>query len=299
MTRKTIIYVPGKNPKPQPDEYRGLLWRALLEGVRRAEPSVHEELAGNEAGFHLIAWNYLYYRHYKDITLDIPWIDALIHKHGPTEQDIRDANSWHKHISRFFYSLADCFPFLIPILPKPIRKNVEELNRYFSNRDGIATQIRELIKQVLRPRLQNGEQVMIIAHSMGSVIAYDCLWELSYQEDLPGKIDCMLTIGSPLGMSYVQKRLLGHAEQGSRRYPGNLRHWINLSSVGDVVALDRSIRDDFGEMLDYGMIDDIEDHCGGIYNFFRNHEGLNCHRSYGYLVNPAVGAVIARWWRRC
>lgn len=48
-------------------------------------------------------------------------------------------------------------------------------------------------------------------------------------------------------------------------------------------------------MLDLGAIESIEDHCEGIYNFFRNEEGLNCHRSYGYLVNPAVGKVIADW----
>jgi len=297
MTARTLIFVPGKNPKPRPEEHRALLWRTLLEGVKRASPPVYDELAENQAGFHLIPWNYLYYRDYKDITLDVPWIDALLNQHGPTEQDIREANNWHRSLSRGLYSIADHLPFLIPIMPEPIRQNVEELNRYFTNRDGIASEIRELLKQLLRPRLQNGERVMIIGHSMGSVIAYDSLWELS-QEGLPGKIDCLLTIGSPLGMHYVQKRLCGHDRQGKQRYPTTLRHWINLSSVGDVVALDRSFRDDFGEMLDYGLIDGIEDHCQGIYNFFRNPEGLNCHRSYGYLVNPAVGAVIARWWQQ-
>ena len=49
-------------------------------------------------------------------------------------------------------------------------------------------------------------------------------------------------------------------------------------------------------MLALGIIDSIQDHCDGIYNFYRNEEGLNCHRSYGYLVNPAVGKVIADWW---
>ena len=54
----------------------------------------------------------------------------------------------------------------------------------------------------------------------------------------------------------------------------------------------------FGEMIDLGIIDEIRDHCKGIYNFFHNEEGLNCHRSYGYLVNPAVGKIIADWWNR-
>ncbi len=71
---------------------------------------------------------------------------------------------------------------------------------------------------------------------------------------------------------------------------------FNISSVGDLTALDRTFADDFSEMLALGMVNSIEDHCEGIYNFFHNEEGLNCHRSYGYLVNPDVGKVIADWW---
>ena len=53
----------------------------------------------------------------------------------------------------------------------------------------------------------------------------------------------------------------------------------------------------FLAFVSIGIIDSIEDHCEGIYNFFHNEEGLNCHRSYGYLVNPAIGNVIAQWWK--
>lgn len=297
MVKKTLIYVPGKNSKPHPDNHRPLLWRALLEGVRRASPEVHAELSQQEDNFHIIAWNHLFYREYRDITRDIPWIDALFHQHGPSQEDIRESHNWKRRFGRALYSLADHLPFLIPIMPEIIRNNVIELDRYFLNLEGIASNIRELLKSVLRDKLQNGERVMIIGHSMGSVIAYDSLWELSRLESLTGKIDCFLTIGSPLGMNYVQARLCGHDRKGAERYPDTLRHWINLSAEGDVVALDRNFHDDFGAMIDYGLIDDIEDHSQGIYNYFRNDDGLNCHRSYGYLVNPAVGEVISRWWR--
>jgi hypothetical protein len=50
-------------------------------------------------------------------------------------------------------------------------------------------------------------------------------------------------------------------------------------------------------MLKLGLIESITDVNGGIFNFFRNEAGLNVHRSYGYLVNPRVGEVIARWWK--
>ena len=71
-----------------------------------------------------------------------------------------------------------------------------------------------------------------------------------------------------------------------------------LSAVGDVTAVDIEISDDFSPMTELGYTEKIEDHCAGIYNFFRNDEGLNPHRSYGYLVNPAVGRIIADWWMK-
>jgi len=98
-------------------------------------------------------------------------------------------------------------------------------------------------------------------------------------------------------MNYVQRRLMGNTATGKNKYPDNIRRWVNISSTGDITALDRVFADDFSTMLELGMVDAIEDHCEGIYNFFRNEEGLNCHRSYGYLVNPAVGKVIADWWQ--
>jgi len=295
VNHRHIIFVPGKNPKPPADQHQDLLWRTLLEGIHRAEPTCN--LGQHQKDFKLIAWNYLYYHKTKDISRDLPWIDALINKHGPTEQDVREARAWHRNLDRMLFSIVDTFPFLIKLLPRQVRTTAEEIRRYFQNGGNIACDIRELLKQELRPRLANNDKVLLIGHSLGSVIAYDTLWELSHLEHLPGKVDLFLTLGSPLGMNYVQRRLMGNNYTGKKKYPASIRHWVNISSIGDVTALDRVFSDDFDPMLKMGIIESIEDHCEGIYNFFRNEEGLNCHRSYGYLVNPAVGKVIADWWQ--
>ena len=297
MSQRHIIFVPGKNPKPPADQHQSMLWRTLIEGVRRAEPHIINELNQHDENFRLIAWNYLYYHTTKDINRDLPWIDALINQHGPTEQDIREAKAWHRKLDRLLYSIVDHLPFLLRLLSDRIRSTAEETRRYFRNRNNIACDVRELLKQELRPLLSNSDKVLLIGHSMGSVIAYDTLWELSHLEQLPGKVDLFLTIGSPLGMNYVQRRLMGNQYTGKKKYPSNIKHWANISAIGDITALDRIFSDDFGEMVEQGMIESIEDHCEGIYNFFRNEKGLNCHRSYGYLVNPAVGKVIADWWQ--
>jgi len=296
MATKQIIYVPGKNPKPEPEQHSELLWRTLVEGVRRSDGKVAGELQSCITQFHLVGWNYLYYHQYKDITRDIPWIDAMIHKHGPTEQDIRDAHSWNIWLSRFVLTLADHIPFLLRILPEEVRGTANEIDRYFNNSDGVARKIRDLLKQLLRPMLEQQEDVLLIGHSLGSVIAYDTLWELSHQDGVKGKVE-FLTMGSPLGMHYIRRRLLGMNGNGTSSYPELIRRWINFSAEGDVAALNQHLKECFQPMLELGLVDSIEDHCDGIYNFFRNDEGLNCHRSYGYLVSPAVGSFIANWWK--
>lgn len=296
MQQRHIIFIPGKNPKSEPSQHHALLWRTLVEGVHRAEPQVADNLSHYIDNFKLASWNYLYYHSRKDVNRDLPWIDALINQHAPTEQDIQNANSMHRKLNRFLYSVVDYLPFLLKLLPSELRSTAEETKRYFHNENNIACDVREVLKQELRPILKNNDQVLLIGHSMGSVIAYDSLWELSHLENLPGKVD-FLTIGSPLGMNYVQHRLKGKECSGNKKYPTNIRNWVNISSEGDVTALDRIFADDFSKMLKLGIVESIEDHCEGIYNFFHNDEGLNCHRSYGYLVNPAVGKVIADWWQ--
>ena len=298
MNQRQIIFVPGKNPKPSAEQHLKLLWRILLEGVRRANSEVANELSQHTENFKLIAWNYLYYHKNKDISREVAWIDALINQHGPTEQDIREANAWHLKLDRILYTIVDHLSFLLHLAPKPIQSTAKETIRYFHNKNNIACEIRELLKQELRPLLKNNGKVLLIGHSLGSVIAYDTLWELSHLERLPGKVDLFLTIGSPLGMNYVQRQLMGNNQTGKKKYPTNIRHWVNISSVGDITALDRIFADDFEPMLSLGIIETIKDHCEGIYNFYRNEKGLNCHRSYGYLVNPAVGKVVADWWQR-
>jgi hypothetical protein len=297
MTTKQIIYIPGKNPKPEPALHRELLWRTLVEGVRRADIVVADTLQASYRQFHLVGWNYLYYHAYKNNTKDIPWIDALINKHGPTQQDIRDAHSWNIWLSHLLLALGDHIPLLIRLLPEEVRSTATEISRYFNNTDDVASKVRGLLKQTLRPMLEQQDDVLVIGHSFGSVIAYDTLWELTHQEGVTGKVD-FLTLGNPMGMYYIRRRLLGMNGHGGKSYPALIHRWINLSAEGDVTALNQNLNESFHTMLELGLVESIEDHCHGIYNYFRSDAGLNSHRSYGYLVSPAVGSIIANWWKR-
>ena len=137
--------------------------------------------------------------------------------------------------------------------------------------------------------------ILLIGHSMGSVIAYDSLWELAHQHGNPVDVDLFLTMGSPLGQRFMQERINGHDQSGSDRYPGNIRRWLNLTAVGDLTAIDPCLADDFAEMLELGLVTVIED--DSLFNYFRLRGVLNVHAEYGYLANDKTALTIASWWR--
>lgn len=293
-----ILFVPGKNPKPPAALYRQLLLRCLRRGVERADPAIATAIAADAHAFQLVAWNHLYYGSDKPLGEDLPWIEALLTQDGPTSRDVREALSLRSRGAWALYSLADALHLLIPLLPDPaVRATIQETARYFNNEGNIGQQVREMFKAPLREMLARNERVTVIGHSMGSVIAYDALWELTHTENNPGRVDLFLTVGSPLGMRFTQRRLLGSREEGQRRYPHNIRRWINMTAHGDLTALDARLHNDYKAMLTLDLTQSITDVHAGIFNFFRNDLGLNVHRGYGYLVNPRVGEVVANWWK--
>jgi hypothetical protein len=135
---------------------------------------------------------------------------------------------------------------------------------------------------------------MLIGHSLGSVIAYDVLWDLSRRQSSEVRIDHFVTLGSPLGLNFVKHRMLCAQHPEINRYPSNIRKWTNLSAVGELTALDRTFADDYRPMLEGGLVESITDHIE-LMNYFRGPEGLNVHRCYGYAVNEITGGVIAEW----
>ncbi len=297
MSCKYIIFVPGKNPKPPAKQHRDLLWQTLTEGLRRINGKTYENQNLDKSNFKLIAWNHVFYNKSKNINDETPLINALIKKSGPTEQDILESKTWHYKFNHSFYATVDFFPMVIPLLTGAVKTTAKETKRYFQNKENIACEIRELLKHELRPMLRNKDSVLLIGHSLGSIIAYDSLWELSHLEKSCAKVD-FLTIGSPLGMKYVQNQLIGNNHSGKNKYPANINNWINISAHGDLTALDNTFADDFDEMIKLGLIKTITDYHDGIYNYFRDKKGLNCHRSYGYLINTVVSKVIIDWWNK-
>lgn len=290
-----IIYVPGKNPKPPPEVHAEHLWRCIFYGATRSVPELKHSIEATR--FDLAGWNFHYYHEHKSLTADIPWIDKLLENPDASTADIEEARSWRKWSIKMMYILGDHFHTLIHYIPDPrVKAMINDTLRYFENIDNVADEIRNIVKEKIKSASHQGKRICIIGHSMGSIIAYESLWQLTHRDENPHEIDLFLTLGSPLGMHYVQKRLLGFHD-GFNRFPTGIKHWVNISAVGDLVSVDETVADDFRPMIKDGSTQSIEDIYGNIYTAFKNDQGLNVHKSFGYLVHQQVSEILTHWWQ--
>ncbi len=296
MSHPIIIYVPGLLPKPEPELHRDALLRCLLAGVERADPAVARAIATTSGSFDIVSWTYDFYRGHRDFDLDRAAIDAVIEQPGPSAQDVREATAWTRRLTRWIYRLGDRLPFLIPhIASERMEVHLRDLNRYVSNENGIADHTRQKLKVPLLAAAGGEHPLLLIGHSMGSIIAYDSLWQLTHRHGNAVTVDLWLTMGSPLGQRFMQKRIKGFGANGRERFPANAKRWKNLAAIGDLTALDARFANDFREMLQLGLVESIEDE--SIYTWFRLDGQLNVHSEYGYLVNERTAHTIAEWWR--
>ncbi len=291
-----IIYVPGLLPKPEPAAHREALLRCLLAGVRRVDEEVARAIEAHDSLFEVVSWTYDFYREHRDISIDLASIDAVIEQRTASPKDVAEATSFRRRLSRWIYRLGDLMPFLIPhVASERMEVHLRDLRRYLGDDNGIAAHARRMLKVPLQAATQMHRPVLLIGHSMGSVIAYDSLWELTHDGRDHALVDLLVTMGSPLGQRYMQRRLKGAQKSGYGRYPSNIRRWINLAAVGDLTALDRQFLDDFEEMLDLGLIESLEDEA--ILTYYRLDGELNVHAEYGYLVHEKTAHTIVEWWR--
>lgn len=292
-----ILYIPGLKPKPEYSLHREQVLRCLLEGIRRIDPHTADEMAQDEHCFDIVSWTYDFYGTHRDINLDLADIEAVLKQTQATAEDREIVTSWKRRCIRSLYRAADHLPFLIPhFADEDVELQLRDLRRYAKNEGDIAEIVRRAVKAPLRAAASAGRPILLYGHSMGSVIGYDSLWQLSHEPVEEVRIDLMLTTGSPLGQRLIQRRLKGFREQGIERFPGNIRRWINISAIGELTAIDMTLNNDFGEMIRLGLVEDIEDL--EIYNYYRMNGALNVHAEYGYLVNEVAANVIRNWWRK-
>ncbi len=168
---------------------------------------------------------------------------------------------------------------LPPALRRPLARLflesfVADTAAYFF-RSGLRKKIRARLREQLD--LAPGQPVTVVAHSQGSVIAYEVLSEMA-QKGL--QLDALVTIGSPLGIQEVQDFL----EPGDLSVPGVVTRWHNFADLLDPVALDKRLADDFDDP-NRVIRDERVRNTGGD-------GGFNPHAAVGYLAHPRVRQAV-------
>jgi hypothetical protein len=139
-----------------------------------------------------------------------------------------------------------------------------------------------IVESSVNQALPDGGSVVVVGHSLGTVVAYDALTRL----DPAIRVELFVTAGSPLGFPVVEKNLLGKQPGQKPRIPSPVPAragaWVNAFDVRDVVALLHPLGPDYAGAVD-GQLDDEQ-------TFNASYP----HSIADYLSDPDVAAPIGR-----
>jgi hypothetical protein len=149
--------------------------------------------------------------------------------------------------------------------------DLKQVSTYFGDA-GMRTAIQEMVAGAIA-----GDTRVIVAHSLGSVVAYEVLFAHPHQQ-----VGALVTLGSPLGLRNVVFDRLTPAPAavpGSNRVMGAwppVRMWANVADTGDIVAAVEDLRPLFGDKI----------------RQLRVHNGAKAHDMTSYLTDPRTGQLI-------
>lgn len=133
-----------------------------------------------------------------------------------------------------------------------------------------ADNVRKALDDGVRTAFTAGRESVVVSHSLGTVVAYNVLKREGAERDL--KVPLFVTLGSPLAVTVVKKRLrpIGH--------PSCAQRWFNAMDERDVVAL-------FPLSPEHFDVDPAIENKTDVDNPTENRHGIS-----GYLAD----AVVAR-----
>lgn len=184
-------------------------------------------------------------------------------------------------------------------------KVVRDLAFYYDKKQKIAKPgkgtavARDVLISILQNALRkhSNDEIMLIAHSMGTIISYDTLRDIGQSKDATDqkiRVPYFVTIGSPLGIPLVMRKIKSqriYDKKDRLRTPTIVtKSWINFADRRDVVAVDAKLADDYkSNPSSVSVKDDL------VHTDYVRPEGKkspNPHKSYGYLRTPEVSKHI-------
>jgi hypothetical protein len=307
-SNRVLLFVHGRDFKPAAEDFFDLCNAALTTGIERDYPNLIDQ-------FHALDKQMAYYGDLSndflssrglryDETLDIgDRRNALIKIRALDKKKNFSVTRYDRlpgktAITEFLADVAAPVLGKLGMSSMLMRKVGIDLGEYWNSASEFAENIRARVRASICDVLDSGNQIMLVTHGTGCIVAYDVLWQLSHDPQFVDKyqgrkIDVWLTLGAPLGDSMVRKRLLGARKKGVERYPSIVVSWHNVSAEDDYVSHDNTLADDFKPMLRQKQVSFIRDY--RIYNLAIRYGKSNPHSSIGYLVHPRTAQIIVEW----
>ena len=293
---KVIIGIHGLGNKPKVEILEDWWWKAISEGLQKNTENKYRKPI-----FKLVYWADVLHKKPKDENSSNPEDPLFLEERYEPESftpEIKDHSIRKKimdtllnKVNQIFlnddYSLN--FSSLNDLL---IENYFKDLEAYYSNDLNEEQQlarktIRNRLKTVLE--LHKKDDVFLIAHSMGSIIAFDVLSLCASQV----KIHTFITIGSPLGLPVVVSKIANELQLKNKKIqklktPASIvKHWFNFSDLEDKVAFDYHLDNDFSGNSNGIKVSDFV-----VSNNYSANGQHNPHKSYGYLRTPEFSAKI-------
>ncbi|MFJ3794011.1 hypothetical protein [Kitasatospora sp. NPDC090091] len=130
---------------------------------------------------------------------------------------------------------------------------------------------RQLVRERVAGVILREQPRVVVAHSLGSVVTYETLHAHPELE-----IEMLLTVGSPLRVPSLARRLEPSLRGGRGARPVGVKRWVNIADVGDIVAVPPKLSVAF-------PVDQDE----------TTDNGLGFHGLGGYLANGLTAAALA------
>lgn len=174
-----------------------------------------------------------------------------------------------------------------------MRRYFSDLEQYYygNKTDHDVHYVRDLIRNRLSEKIRRHrkDNIMLIGHSMGSIIAFDVLTFLV--PDI--KINTFITMGSPLGLPFILSKIAAEEKEKGintpmlQTPPGVTNKWFNFSDILDKVAFNYKIEDYYSDNS-FGVkpIDLL------VVNNYRINGIPNPHKSFGYLRTPEFSKIL-------
>lgn len=302
---KRIIFIHGRAQKPSCEALKGLWFEAAGYGLERDFGATARQ------AFDAVEKDFVYYGKRSNDFLGVPEEDptsryqALDVLKGYSKTQFNKQT--YKKVSKAGFlkeALADTFSGVLGKLhlaESLITAVAPDMAEYWNEGSYFGSDVRNELTPVLRAAFDAEDQIMLVSHSLGTMISYDNLWKFShYGEYRPDygsakKVDLFVTMGSPLGDENVKAQLKGNNSKGAIKYPWNIRRWCNFSAEDDYISHDNKIRNDYKQMIKLGLLNEgIIDHYP-IYNLTVRNERSNPHSSIGYLIHPRFSALLNDW----